>query len=65
MPDALGNYTPAETAAELGVNVSTLRNYVLRGELPEPGWVRVGRKRQRSYPKDWIDNAKLVLKGGE
>lgn len=63
MPDSLEQFTPSEAAVLLGVQPSTLRGYVLRGELAEPGWMRVGKKRQRSYGRQWIDDARKVLEG--
>ncbi|MFW8744934.1 helix-turn-helix domain-containing protein [Mesorhizobium japonicum] len=61
MADVSAQYSTAEAAALLGVSPSTLRRYCGDGTLPEPGWIRVGRRRQRAYSDDWIREARRIL----
>ena len=55
-------YSTSEAAAQLGVSPSTLRRYLKEGFLTEPGWGRVGRRRQREYDETWIQAAKAQLR---
>ena len=50
-------YTTSEVAAVLGVSAVTVRRYVATGQLPEPGWEKRGKKRQRAYTQEWVDQA--------
>lgn len=56
-------YSTSEVARLLGVTDATVRRYVATGFLPEPGWVRVGRRRHRQYSKSWVENARRKLDG--
>lgn len=55
-------YTTSEVARELGVTDSTVRRYVTTGFLPEPGWHRRGKRRERRYTEQWLTAAKQALR---
>jgi hypothetical protein len=61
MPDQSGNLTPGEAAAALGMSPSALRRAILDGYFSEPGVIRIGRRRQRSFSPEWIAAAKKKL----
>lgn len=63
MPDNDGRYTPAEAAALLGVKTPTLRGYLNRKVLPEPATTRIGKRVQRSFSREWIEDARRRLQG--
>lgn len=54
-------YTTSEVARELGVTDGTVRRYITSGFLPEPGWHRQGKRRQRQYTEAWVKAAKRAL----
>lgn len=57
MPEQGSGYSTKAVADILGVAPSTVRRYISDGFLPEPGWVRVGRRRQRQYSQEWVRRA--------
>lgn len=53
--------TTGAVAERLGVSPSTVRRYIKDKYLPEPGWGKVGRRRQRTYSEDWVRAAEEKL----
>ena len=56
------SYTTSQAARILGVSPQTLRRYITSGQLPEPGWGRMGLKKQREFTQEWIDAAQQWMK---
>jgi excisionase family DNA binding protein len=59
--DTEAGLTTSAVAERLGVSASTVRRYIKDGYLPEPGWGRVGRRRQRIYSEGWVRAAEEKL----
>jgi excisionase family DNA binding protein len=57
--------TTSAVAERLGVSPSTVRRYIKDNFLPEPGWGKVGRRRQRIYSEDWVRAAEEKLASDE
>ncbi len=51
----------SEVAAALDVSPSTVRRYLKEKILPEPGWTRKGRRKERGYSQEWLVEAKRTL----
>lgn len=59
--DTGAGLTTSAVAERLGVSPSTVRRYIKDNYLPEPGWGKVGRRRQRIYSEDWVRAAEEKL----
>ena len=53
--------TTSEAAAALGVTAATLRSWMRRGVLPDPGMVSVGARALRHFGEDWLEDARIRL----
>jgi excisionase family DNA binding protein len=56
-----GKYTTSEVAAMLDVSPSTIRRWLKEKFLPEPGWGRNGRRKQRLFSDAWVASARRKL----
>ena len=54
-------YSTSEVAAALKVSPATVRRWMKEGFLPEPGWTKTGRRRQRAYGAGWLADAREKL----
>lgn len=50
-----------KVASILDVHPNTVRNWILSGELDEPGWGRRGKRKERHYTREWIEQAAKKL----
>jgi len=55
-------YTIVDAAERLGVSAKTIRDYILKGIIPEPPEIQYGIRLLKHFPPEYIDMAKMHLK---
>jgi transposase len=54
-------WTTKAVATAFGVSANTVRAWINKKVLPEPGWGRRGQRKERHYSREWITAASAKL----
>ncbi len=54
-------YTVVDASEQLGVSAKTIREYILKGIIPEPPEIKYGVRVLKSFPVEYIESAKIHL----